>query len=61
VGEKFWGARKETNSMSLAYRLREASDVKNMVVKLREELKAALQDGIITIALHPAVPDLIDC
>jgi hypothetical protein len=61
VGEKFWGARKETKSMSLAYRLREASDVKNMVVKLREELKAALQDGIITIALHPAVPDLIDC
>jgi hypothetical protein len=32
-----------------------------MVVKLLEELKAALQDGIITIALHPAVPDQIDC
>jgi hypothetical protein len=37
--------RKETHSMSLDYRLREASDVKNMVVKLLEDLKAALQDG----------------
>jgi hypothetical protein len=39
--------RKETNSMSLDHRLREASDVKNMVVKLLEDLKAALQDGIV--------------
>jgi hypothetical protein len=39
--------RKETNAMSLDHRLREASDVKNMVIKLLGDLKAALQDGII--------------
>jgi hypothetical protein len=37
--------RKSTNSMSLDHRLREASDVKNMVVTLLEDLKVALQDG----------------